>query len=252
LQLLTQLARAQGLQGNLAAAQATLDAVRADLSDATPVAHVRYLLEQGRVVNSGGDPAESATSFQQAWDRALAHSQTAFAIDAAHMLGIVAPAAERLGWNLRALQLAGAATDARSQRWRGSLHNNIGWYYHDAGDYATALTHFELAVLAREAQHQPRETRIAKWCVGRALRSLQRYDAALAMQQTLMAEWATSGEEPDGYIAEEIGECLLALGRSDASYPYFAQAYDRLARDDYLTQHEPERLARLQRLGAGA
>ena len=78
--------------------------------------------------------------------------------------------------------------------------------------------------------------------MGRGLRSLNRFDEALAIQQQLEGAG-------DGYVEEEIGECLLALGRVDEAKPYFARAYTRLTQDDYLVKHEGARLERLRSLG---
>lgn len=49
LQLLTQIARAQALQGNFAGAHATLDSVERELSDATEPARVRSMIERARI-----------------------------------------------------------------------------------------------------------------------------------------------------------------------------------------------------------
>src|SRR5215207_4714581 len=51
-QLLTQIARAQGLQDRFEDAHATLDAVGKMLAADMKLARVRYLLERGRVFNS--------------------------------------------------------------------------------------------------------------------------------------------------------------------------------------------------------
>lgn len=53
-QLLTQIARAQGLQGKFAEAQTSLDAAAKIITDEMPSAHIRYLLEQGRIDNASG------------------------------------------------------------------------------------------------------------------------------------------------------------------------------------------------------
>src|SRR5579884_3446812 len=175
LQLLTQIARAQGLQAHFDEAQATLDQVAAQLTADMSQTRIRYLLEQGRVLNSSGHRDEARSMFQQAWELGQAGHETAYAIDAAHMLAIVAPGAEQLAWNLRALQLAESAHDERSRRWCASLYNNIGWTHHDAGRYEEALTAFQKALQWRQTFGPEREIRIARWCVGRTLRSLGRY-----------------------------------------------------------------------------
>jgi hypothetical protein len=55
-------------------------------------------------------------------------------------------------------------------------------------------------------------------------------------------------DDRDGYVHEELGECLLALGLSDAAQPHFALAFETLTADPWLVEHEPARLQRLQSL----
>lgn len=243
-ELLTQIARAQGLQRQFAAAGATLDGVETELAALPLRPRVRYLLERGRVFNSGGDPAGARPYFEEALRLAVAEPAEAFhAVDAAHMLAIVAPE-ESLAWNRRALDLAGAAGDPRARNWRGSLLNNIGWTYHAAGDFAAALDYLQQALDFRREQGQAGEIRIARWCVARVRRDLGQVAEALAEQQALMAEYEALGE-PDGYILEEIGECYLMLGDEAAARPFMARAYRALSADPWLVANEPARLERL-------
>ena len=66
LEVLTQLARTQGLQQRYADANATLDRVEAHLPTMPAHLRVRYLLERGRVLNSSGSPPQSVPLFAQA------------------------------------------------------------------------------------------------------------------------------------------------------------------------------------------
>jgi hypothetical protein len=50
-------------------------------------------------------------------------------------------------------------------------------------------------------------------------------------------------------VDEELGECLLALGRADEARRYFALAYEKLSADSWLVQNESARLERLRALG---
>lgn len=97
-----------------------------------------------------------------------------------------------------------------------------------------------------------REVRIARWCLGRTLWSLQRATDALALQEDLLAEWETSKEDQDGYVFEEIAECLLTLGRAAESQFYFAQAYARFRQNIWLVIQEKERLERLKQSERGS
>src|SRR5262249_53913326 len=105
LQLLTQIARTQGLQRQFEEAHHTLDLVFDQLSPQLVVATIRYLLERGRVFNSSGQPVEAQDWFQQAWELARGHEESAFfAVDAAHMLAIAASSfEEQTAWNETAL-----------------------------------------------------------------------------------------------------------------------------------------------------
>src|SRR5262249_2017028 len=108
---------------------------------------------------------------------------------------------------------------------------------------------FERALAWQQANGPEKEVRIARWCIARDLRALGRLEEALAMQQVLYAEYQRSLDE-DGYVSEELGECLLALGRQAEARPHFQRAYARLSQDLWLPESEPDRLRRLQRLGS--
>ena len=250
LQLLTQIARTQGLQRQFVEAHHTLDKVKQHLRPELVISTIRYLLERGRVFNSSGQPAQAQIWFQQAWELACQHQEGAFfAVDAAHMLAITGSSfEEKNAWNTTALHSALASTDEQVRGWCGSLYNNLGWTYHDQGAYERALEHFQQALDWQQEHGPTREIRIARWCVGRTLRSLQRTAEALALQEELLTEWEKSAEKQDGYVFEEIAECLLILGRVPESRPYFAQAYALLSQDRWLVNQEQERLLRLKQL----
>lgn len=251
LQLWTQIARSQGLQGRFDDARTTLKTVRERLTPAPSTAHVRWFLERGRVNNSGGDPAGARPDFEAAWRMAQVLELDGLAVDAAHMIAIVAPE-EGLTWNERAIALATSSEDPDARRWLGSLHNNIGWTHHDAGSFERALEHFEAALIARREAGQAPRVFVARWCVARAKRSLGRLEEALTEQQGLAADRSAAGAPEDGYVSEELGELLLALERPDEAAPHFAQAAAALGADPWFVEHEAERLERLRRLGSEA
>jgi tetratricopeptide (TPR) repeat protein len=252
-QLLTQIARSQGLQRQFDAAHATLDEAEQRLTDTLPTVRARYLLERGRVFNSSGHQDQAKPFFLRAWELAAAQGDDYYAVDAAHMLGIVEPPAEAVAWNLKAIAYAEQSSQPRARGWLGSLYNNLGWTLHDQGDYTQALALFEKGVVFRAAKaaESPKPWRIARWTVARCLRSLGRPAEALSQQQALLAEYAAAGQASDGYVQEEIGENLLLLGRPAEARPFFADAYAALSQDPWLVEGEPERLARMQALGEG-
>jgi len=246
LQLLTQIARTEGLQRKFEDAHRTLDAVEAELNEdeaAYPVARIRYLLERGRVFNSSRQREQAVPLFEAALDHAVAAEEDFYAVDAAHMLGIAAPAEDQLNWNLKALEMAESSPSKRAQGWAGSLYNNIGWTYHDMGQYENALAVFEKGAAWQHMHGHDAKYKIARWCIARCLRSLNRIPEAVVILQEL--EFGGSG----GYTYEELAECLLALGQVEAAQPYFALAYRDLSQDAYLVAEEPARLKRLAEMG---
>ncbi|HNB51321.1 MAG TPA: tetratricopeptide repeat protein, partial [Anaerolineales bacterium] len=247
-QLLTQLARTLGLQRRFDEAHQVLDTVETMLTDDLETARVRYLLERGRAFNSSKHPDQARPLFLEAWERAKAAKEDFYAVDAAHMLGIVEKDQASLDWNLQAIAYAEGSTSPRARNWLGSLYNNTGWTYHDMGEYEKALDLFERAVILRQQQGNAETIRIARWCVARCLRSLGRNEEALEIQLTLLKEGEETGT-PDAYTHEELGELYLLTGDAEKARPHFAAAFADLSQDPWLAENEPERIARLKELG---
>lgn len=250
LQVKTQLARSLGLQRRFSEAHAELDQVSSQLPPEPCTARIRYLLERGRVFNSSNQAAKAVPQFEQAFKLAKRMKADFYTVDAAHMLGIASPLKQQLEWNLTAMAAAEQSKDERAHKWLGTLYNNIGWTYHEQGNYPKALESFEKAL----AWHRERKTgegeMIAEWSVARVLRSLGRLDEALSRQQALLQERLSRGLPEDGYVSEEIGECLLALKRPDEARPHFRKAWELLSQDPWLQANEAARLRRLHELGA--
>jgi tetratricopeptide (TPR) repeat protein len=249
LELLTQIARAQGLQHKFEKAHQTLDQVERRSGEVASRPKIRYLLERGRVFSSSGRPEEARLCFQEALESAQKLSEDFYAVDAMHMLAIIAPPEQGLKLNLQAIQMAEASEHQKAGDWLGSLYNNTGWSYHKLGNYAAALEIFEKAEAWQRSKGRVYETRIARWCVARTLRSLGLVEEALSKQMALKHEWEVAGIERDGFVFEEIGECLLLLDRAEEARRYFSKAYEILKEDTWLAEGEPERLARLKSLG---
>jgi len=247
----TQLARALGLQQRFEEAHAELDRVEARLNTrqgrASPRIRARLHLERGRVLRSSGKAAESRPELERALAEADAAGEEFLACDALHMLAIVAPLEEQVAAHTRAIERVSRTRDERARRWLAPLTNNLAWAHHDRGEYAEALATFERAVPLFEARGGANEVRIARWSVARALRSLGRCEEALPQQLALLAGHRAAGSE-DGFVHEEIAECLLALGRGTEARAHFADAHRLLSRDAWLVRDEAARLARLKQL----
>jgi tetratricopeptide (TPR) repeat protein len=124
---------------------------------------------------------------------------------------------------LKAISLAEASKQQRARDWLGSLYNNLGWTHHDAGRFNEALGLFEKALAFRISQKKPDEILIARWCIARTLRSLNRVEDALKIQKELEAEHLANSTE-DIYVFEELAELYSILGMADLSKKYFERA----------------------------
>jgi tetratricopeptide (TPR) repeat protein len=238
-ELHTQICRTLGLQRRF-------DEGRAELAKVSPnpseTVKVRVQLESGRLKNSSGDKAGAIPYFQRALELATEYHLDFFAVDAAHMLAIATQGDESLQWNERALQMAEASANPLARRWKGSLLNNLGWTYHDAGNLDEALRKFRAALDFQQEFGNPVRTRIARWAVARCYRSMGRFEEALLIQEELI-------KEPEaGYVSEELGENFLALNRLEEAKPHFRRAHELLSEDPFLKANEFARLQRLKDL----
>ncbi len=206
-EVLTQLARVQGLRGDFEACERLLREAES-LSGSSPVSRVRIDLERGRKLRSSGDADGSGPLFEAAFTRACEAREYFLAGDAAHMIAIADPE-KMLEWTERGLELAESEPDAAY--WAGPLLNNLGWYHFEAGDFASALDAFERALQARERDpDKPVEIEIARYAVAKALRLLGRADEAAPLLERCVAT-----SEPDHYFHEELAETYAALGRAE-------------------------------------
>lgn len=248
-EVLTQLARVEGLRNAFEAGDRLIDDAEALAGD-DAVAWARIDLERGRLRRSGGDEEAARPLFDAAFDRARAAGATFIAVDAAHMAALVAPDSDGfVAWTERGITMAEGDADARY--WLGPLLNNLGWHGYDAGRYDDALDAFERALAAREeAAGDPMATEIARYAVGKALRALGRSDEAVPLLETAVA-WADAQGAPDGWFHEELAEEYAALGRSDDAAQQARAAIPLLGRDDPSYAGDEARAARLAALAAG-
>lgn len=248
LQLLTQIARTLSLQRKFDEAHALLDAVEKELADEIPGARVRYLLERGRTFNSSGKKAEARKLFIEAWELAKSIHRDGLAVDAAHMVAIAEKGDEVLKWNLIALDYAEQSDQPKGRKWLASLYNNIGWTHHAGGDYDKAMDCFEKALVEQRKKGDVKLINIARWCIARCQRSQGKIEQALAQQREFEKE-AGDAARDNGFVQEEIAECLHALGKVEEAKPYFRRAHEVLSKDAWLMDSEPARIERLRHLG---
>ena len=178
-EVLTQLARVQGLRDMFGKGDRLLDQAQA-LSDGSAVVEARIHMERGRVRNSSGDAAAALPMFEAAFEIADEAGEKFLAADAAHMAALASPDREgKLEWTERGIRIATETSDRDVAYWLGPLYNNLGWEYHDAGEYEAALEAFQRALASRERYPEmPALIQHAKEAVAEALRALGREEEA--------------------------------------------------------------------------
>ena len=111
--------------------------------------------------------------FRAAAEAAAATTSSFLRVDALHMLAI-ADRAHAGEWTARALAVLDGTTDARTQRWRVSLHNNAGWTHFDAERYDDAITEFEASREAATRWGTPQQVAWADEAIAEARASFSR------------------------------------------------------------------------------
>lgn len=233
-EILTQLARVQGLRGGFAAGHRLIDEAEA-MAGPDSAAYVRVLLERGRLHRSSGSPDEATPFFVAAFDLAKSRGDEALAVDAAHMVALVDDIEK---WTQQGVEIAQRSPDPQVRRWLGPLLNNLGWHHFEAGNHQRALETFEAALAAREEMSgEATEIEIARYSIAKTLRALGRAAGAAELM-----ERAVAASEPDGWFHEELAEDYFALGRLSEAASHARRALDLLA------DPEPGQLERLKEL----
>jgi tetratricopeptide (TPR) repeat protein len=238
-EVLTQLARIEGLRGRFERCDALLDE-----AEALGGAEARALLERGRRERSSGRPGDGTEQFERAFEQARASGEDVLAVDAAHMLAIVG---DSEAWTARAVEIAAPSADPGVRYWLGPLYNNVGWSRYERGDATGALEAFELSLAARERDDpRPYPRQLARYGIGKALRALGRADEAAAVLEECVG-WAAEAGVEDEYFHEELAEDYAALGRAADAREQARRALELATEDG-----DPSRMRRLRELAESA
>jgi len=203
-EVLSQLARVQGLRGDFDACERLLDDAE-PLAGPSPAANIRLELERGRMYRSSGDPEAAFPLFQSAYGRAEESEEWYLAGDAAHMCAIAVDDLKlQEEWTQRGVELGDRQADAAY--WAGPLLNNLGWAYSEKRKHERALELFERALEAR--QRDPENTvgiAWAQYAVAYELLALDRAAEALPL-----LEQAAETLTDDEHVLQELGRAREA------------------------------------------
>jgi tetratricopeptide (TPR) repeat protein len=200
-------------------------------------------LERGRTLNSSGKSAEALPLFAEAAKVGRDAKLARLEVDAVHMVAIAESDPQK---RIEAgIEGVARAKELNEIGWLHALYNNLGEEYRALKQYDKALECFS-GIIAAEKQlgRPPERYKYARVDEAKMLRMLGRPTESLAKMRELEPEL----EEPDGSVAEEIGEALLAMGKGNEAKPYFVTAYAKLKDVGWLKESEPQRLERLKEL----
>ncbi len=261
-QILSQIALAQGMQKKFNEAHASLDRAKALLETSTLV-EARILLDRGKVYQQSEHTSRARKYFEQSYTLSIKHGFELYAIDAAHMIAIISDdISDKLYWNERAIELANRTDNLKARSWLGSLYNNIGQNYLEAGRFEDALAAFTQTLHYRQEEGFIINIRVAKWAIACALRELGRFDEALKTQLSLFSEYNALSKNNDlgmpietfdslrGFVCEELAKIYEAkLDQAQAAY-YACLAYELLSRsnDPIFLKSIAKRLEKLKQI----
>jgi tetratricopeptide (TPR) repeat protein len=252
IEILTQIARAEGAQKRFSEALANLaraeELLEGGQSSYRVSAKIRWLLEKGRLYVLQRTPSQARPHFAEAWTLASHSGEDAFAVDVAMMLATIEPPKAQQDWLMRAIRLAEESPQAKAKAYLGSLYAAMGWKLFDVRQYEQALELFQKSLSHFKLRGTNRELFVAKWSVGKLLRTMGKPEEALIIQNALLAELGIGGPK-DGRLYEELAECLHSLKRSAEAQSYFELAYLELSTDEWIVDNQPAMLKRLKELG---
>lgn len=248
---ITQLVRAQNLQGKITEAKETLELARKLILNLPPADRghneIRLLIEEGRHLCLSMIPSKAQPYFQQAWTMATASNDVFHAIEAAVLLSISQPPKFKNDWLQRAIELGEKADASEPKLWLAQLYLMEGWHAFDFRRFEDALRSFNLALNRPRVRGEMTSLILIRWCIARTLRALGRNKEALDIQNELLTE-VSSSNKSNGYIFLEIAECLQLLGKIDEAKTYFESAYKELSVDGWYSDNNASELSRMQHL----
>jgi tetratricopeptide (TPR) repeat protein len=245
-EVLTQLARVEGLRGDFEAGERLVDEAQG-LAGESDVALARVDLERGRLRRSSGEREAALPLFESASVRATEAREWFIAADAVHMAALAAP--DRTGfvaWTARGIDLGDEHEEAAY--WLGPLLNNLGWEHYEAGEHQLALDAFERALSEREREPENREgIELAQYAVGKALRALRRPEEAIPLLEAAISSAEARGTN-DGWYHEELGLEYADAGRTADAREHATAALRLLETADPSFAADAKRATRLGEL----
>jgi len=217
-----------------------------------PIAWSAYLGVKGRFEWKDNNLEQAKATFTQWFDFCVTHDMTDVALDAVHMIAIVAPPREQIEWHRKGIALAERAVAAgkTSGGWLGPMYNNLGWVHFELKEYDQALEALQRA----RTHHHKHSNELSRLCadifVAKVLRVMGRAEEAEPELKKAFA-WASEIYTRDKDAGERLGNCYEELAELDILAGRTTDAIDKLKKAHALITEAgvgkwgPEELTRL-------
>ena len=229
---LAQVARMHLVRGEKDAGRPFLAEAAARADDSDPMGWSRYLGVRGRFEWQDNELAAARATFDTMYTYCSVNALHGRAVDAAHMIAIVAETPEeQIEWGRKGIE---AAEAAEGEQWLGPLWNNLGATYWDNKQFDSALACYERA---RE-YHWRHSNELAKlfadYHIGMTLRHLGRHDEARQWLRPVLA-WAErlGNHGAIGQACEDLGEVYLAEGNTAEGLALLQRAREEYKLEKY-------------------
>ncbi len=231
---LAQVARAYLIQNRKDEGRPYLVEAAARADDSDPMGWSRYLGVKGRFEWQDDDLTTARATFDTMYEYCSTNALWGRAVDAAHMIAIVAESTDdQIEWARRGIAAAEAADE---ESWLGPLWNNLAVTYWESKQYDSALSCFEKARDYHWRFSDETAKLFADYHIGMTLRFLGRYDEAKKWLRPVLA-WAERLDNHGaiGQACEDLGEIAIAEGKKAdgikllerARTEYQAEGYDK-------------------------
>lgn len=228
----SQMARMNLLLGHVDVGRQWLDTAAQKATDSDPMGWSRYLGVKGRFEWKDNDLQTARQTFDQMYNYCTTNALWGRAVDAAHMIAIVAESPEdQIEWNRRGIE---AAEKTDNESWLGPLWNNLAGTYFDLKQYDSALSCY---LKAREYhwRHSPEIAKLfADYHVGMTYRLMGNLDEAGKWLRPVLA-WAERIDNHGaiGQACEDLGEIEIARSNKTDGLRLLERARSEYKKEGY-------------------
>jgi len=220
---LAQLARLTLTKGDSEQGEDWLDKARERADESDSLGWSRFLGVEGRFAWKAGNIQAARETFEQMFEYCSIKLLWGRAVDAAHMVAIVAESREdQIKWSHIGIEMAEAHG---SNQWLGPLWNNLAGVYYDNKQYDSCLACYQKARDYHWQFSSEIKKLFADYHVGMVYRLKGELENAVSWLRPVLA-WAERLENHSaiGQACEDLGEIELARGNSSLGISFLKRA----------------------------